>query len=188
MKARVPRDLSLRWKMILGTVAAVTVPCLIVGAVLYSMLSRSLLQIYRERSVQVAKDIAALVDTTLQQERYFLTTLSFDPVIVNAADSGNYVAAARKLEAIHEGVPSPNFTYLLADRKGIVRAHAAFQDSIGLDLSDREYFRRAKSGQASIYGPMRARVAPTSNRAKSLKCPEPIRFMNGHAVHAGDEK
>jgi signal transduction histidine kinase/ActR/RegA family two-component response regulator len=168
MKRHAKKELPLRWKMILGTVAAVTVPCLIVGAVLYGMLSQSLLQIYRERSVQVAKDIATLINTTLQQELYFVMTLSFDPELVNATDSGNYVAAARKLEAIHAGIPSPNFTYLLADRKGIVRADAAFPDSIGLDLSDREYFRKAESGQASLYGPMRARMSPTSTRTSEI--------------------
>jgi len=96
MRFRRPGNLSLRWKMILGSVAAVTVPCLIVGGILSEMLSRSLLQVYKERSVQTARDIAALVDTTLRQELYFVTTLSFDPVFVGAVETGDYAGASRK--------------------------------------------------------------------------------------------
>jgi hypothetical protein len=146
-------DLSLRWKMILGTLAAMVLPSLIVGSVLYSMLSHSLLQIYRERSVQTARDIEALIDTALRQELYYLKTLSFDPVLINAVDSGDYAAASRKLQSIHEGIPSLDYTYLLADRNGIVRADAAFQDSVGLNLSDREYFTNAKAGKTTVFGP-----------------------------------
>jgi PAS domain S-box-containing protein len=180
MKLRLA-DLSLRWKIILGTLLAMALPSLIVGSVLYNMLSRSLLQIYRERSVQTAKDIAALVDTALQQDLYYLKTLSFDPVLINAVDSGDYAAAARKLQSIHEGIPSLDYTYLLADRNGIVRADAAFQDSVGLNISDREYFTNAKAGKTTIFGPVKARVAASSSRAREaiVMIGAPIQGKNG---------
>jgi PAS domain S-box-containing protein len=168
MKLRLLRNLSLRWKMIVGGVAAVTVPCLVIGGALYGMLSRSLQEIYREKAVQVARDLAALVDTTLRQEQYSVSTLALDPVIVESLDSGDYAAASRKLVAIHAGLPSPNYTYLLADKRGVVRADAVFQDSIGLDLHDREYFIKAREGNASFFGPVRARVPQTSNRASEI--------------------
>jgi PAS domain S-box-containing protein len=167
--------------MILGGSMALIIPSLIASGILYSMLSRSLLDISRERTVQAARDLAALVDTSLRQELYHVSTIALDPVIVQAARSGEYTAAARKLTAIHAGLPSPNYTYLLADGQGIVRADAVFQDSIGLDIHDRPYFIAAKAGTASIFGPVRARVpqgSPRTSETVVFAC-APVRDASG---------
>ncbi len=163
MKLRLVGKLSLRWKIILGGVAAVVVPCVVVGVVLYETLSRSLIDIYHERSVQVAKDLAALVDTTLRQELQYVSALALDPVIADALDSGNYAGVQRKLAALQTGLPSANYSYFLADKNGIIQARAASRVSIGSDLHKREYFERAREGQASISRPAPGGLSETSD-------------------------
>jgi signal transduction histidine kinase len=181
VKRRLFDSLSLRVKMVLAGIVAVVVPSLVIGGILYGALSRSFLGVSRERTVQAAMDLAILVDSTLKQELYFVSATALDPVITGAAATGRYQEASRKLIAIHDGLPDPNYTYLLTDGRGIVRADAVFLDSIGLDLKDRPYFVAAREGRASIYGPLRARVPTGSNRSSDavVIAAAPVRIANG---------
>ena len=77
----------------------------------------------------------------------------------DVTDSGSYAAASRKLVAIHSGIPNPSYTYLLADRRGIVRADAVFQDSLGLDIHDRSTSAKPRKAQPLLRPRARPRAA-----------------------------
>ncbi|HOD75829.1 MAG TPA: hypothetical protein PKJ17_07375, partial [Syntrophorhabdaceae bacterium] len=59
------KDVALKHRMILGGVAAVLVPFLLAGTIVYVLLSGSLMEMTRERSVRMAMDMAALIDANL---------------------------------------------------------------------------------------------------------------------------
>ena len=147
--------------MILGGVTAVIVPFLIAGIVIYIQLSSSLIDIFKKRAVHLAADISTAIDDRLEQEIKLASAVAADPTIVKAAITGDYQDAQRSLDAIHKRIGSEYFTIFLLDRNGVARADAIFQQQIGLDLSTRDYFRKAKEGKISVAGPLPARGSIT---------------------------
>ncbi|WP_319525478.1 ATP-binding protein [uncultured Desulfosarcina sp.] len=151
------KTISFKTKMILGGIAAVIVPFLIAGVVIYIQISRPLIEMSKEMAVHRAEDIAATIDDRLRQEIVLASAIAAKPIIVEAAITGDYQAAQKSLDAIHKRIGNKYFTIFLLDRHGIARADAVFHQQIGLDLSTRDYFLKAKEGQASVAGPLHAR-------------------------------
>ena len=155
------KKITLKYKMILGGVAAVMVPFLIAGVIIYILLSRSFLEIYKEKAVHLAGDIAASIDDALRHEIRLASAIAADPNLVAASMTGDYRVAQKSLEAVHKRIRKKYFTIFLLDRSGIARADAVFRQQIGLDLSTRDYFRHAKEGRTSVGGPVTARGSAT---------------------------
>ena len=147
--------------MILGGITAVLIPFLIAGTIIYVQLSKSLLKRSKEVAVHVAEDISASIDETFRQEVKLASAIAADPNIVESALTGDYRAAQRSLQAIFSRIGSKFFTIFLLDQSGIARADAVFKQQIGLDLSTREYFIKAKEGKTSVVGPVPARGSAT---------------------------
>ena len=155
------KDISFKAKMILGGVTAVLIPFLIAGVVIYIQLSDSLLDIFKERAEHLAWDISRAIDDRLGQEIRLASAIAADPTIVKAAITGDYHTAQESLDAIHGRIGSKYFTIFLLDRYGITKASAVFPQQIGLDLSTRDYFKKAKEGRISVAGPLPARGSVT---------------------------
>ena len=155
------KKITFKHKMILGGITAVLIPFFLAGSIIYIQLSRSLLKISKSMAVHMAGDISASIDETLKQETKLASAIAADPNVVEAAITGDYQAAQRCLYAIHNRIGSKYFTIALLDRSGIVRADAVFRQQIGLDLSTREYFKKAQKGRSSVAGPLPARGIAT---------------------------
>ena len=147
-------SITLKNKMILGGIAAVVIPFLIAGVIVYIQLSRSLTELTKERVVHVANDISSLISDTFEREITLANSFAADPVIVQAVKSGDYHLAEVKLNAIYKRIGKPFFTIFIADKSGITRFELVFKEQIGLDISDREYFKKAIRGESSILGPV----------------------------------
>ena len=156
------KDLTLRYKMILGGLAAVFFPFVIAGTIIYIQLSNSLLEMTREKAVHSARDTSALIEATLMQEIKLASAIAANLDIVKASQTGDYRIAQLELEAIHKRIGRHLFTFFLLDKDGVARADALFPQQIGLDLSKREYFQAAQKGETRISGPLasRGRVPP----------------------------
>ena len=102
----------------------------------------------------MARDIAVSIDASLRQEIRLIDSIASDPDIIEASETGDYTTAQIELEAIYRRIGRDFFTFLLTDRNGIVRADAVFAQQIGVSLADRDYFLKAKAGQACVSGPM----------------------------------
>ncbi len=146
-------SISLKYKMILGGVAAVFIPFLIAGVIIYIQLSSSLMEITEERAVHIAADTSELIHVILTKEIELATSIAVDPVMVEASKSADYRLAQTKLEAICERIGKSLYNLFLADKMGTIRADSRFKEQKGLNLSDRDYFQRAKQGKTSIFGP-----------------------------------
>jgi PAS domain S-box-containing protein len=154
---------TLKHKLILGGIAAVFIPFLIASIIIYIQLSNSLLEITEEKAISIASDTSALIYATLMPEIKLADSIAADPEVVRASKSGDYRNAQQKLEALYKRIGKKVFTIFLTDKEGIARAEAVFKEQIGLDLSDRQYFKRAKQGKHSISGPIFAKGTATPN-------------------------
>lgn len=147
------KDISLRYKLIFGGMAAILIPFFIVGIIIYIQLSNSLLNMNKAQLIHLAKDTSVLLDAILMQEIKLATAIAADPDIIEASKTGIYHHARKKLKAVHERLGKKHFTLLVTDKHGIDRADALFSQQEGVDLSDRNYFKKAQKGRASVGGP-----------------------------------
>ena len=152
--------LSLKDKLILTGVACVFFPFFIAALIIYFQLSDALLELSKEKSLHMAKDISASIDNILIQEIKLAQSIAADPDIVEASKSGDYATAQLELESIYERIGKSYFTIFLTDEHGTTRADAFFKEKIGLNLSDRDYFIKSKKGISTVAGPMISRATP----------------------------
>ena len=174
---RAIKGTPLKYRMILGGIAAVVIPFSITGMVIYFQLSHSLLEMTKEKSVLLAQDISSVIEATLDHKIDLASSIAADPDIIEASRTGDYRIAQEELESIHRRIGDKLFTLFLTDRYGIDRADAVFAQQIGLDLSDRDYFRNAKEGRTSVSGPLFPRGTATPGVPIVVVC-APIREGN----------
>ena len=148
------KKLSLKQKMILGGGVAVFLPFFVAGVVIYFQLSKSLLEISKNKAVHYAEDVAVLFDAKLKQELMLASAIAADPDIIESLAEGNYQQAQIEIDDIFNSIGNDSFTIFILDNTGAVRADATFKEQIGLDLSDRPYFQNAKQGETGAAGPM----------------------------------
>ena len=156
------------------------VPLLITGAIIYIHLSGALLKTAEEKAASNAEDIATLLQGKLEKEITLVSAIAADPDIVAAVKTNNPKVESDHLVSIHDRIGGALFTLFSTDANGVVRTDAQFEKQIGLDLSDRSYFKEAKLGLANAAGPFPARgtvtpgapvvvvVAPIMERGKFL--------------------
>ena len=164
------KDISLKYKMILGGVIAVVIPFTIAGIIIYVQLSNSLLEMAKEKSVHMAQDVSHIVEVTLRQEIKLASAIASDPDIVDAVYSGEYQKAENELKAIHERIGTKYSTLFLADQRGVIGADAVFSQQIGVNISNRSYFLNAKKGIANVAGPFAAKGSATPERPIIVVC------------------
>ena len=156
------RNLPLKHKLIVSGIAAVVIPFFIAGLLIYIQLSNHLLEMSREKSVHMARDISKTIEKALDQVTTMASSIAADPDMVKAVKTGYYAEAQKELEAIYSRIGKKYFTMFMLDKFGIVKADAIFTRQIGLDLSDRKYFLDGKQGKTSLAGPYFARGKATA--------------------------
>ena len=118
------------------------IPFLIAGVIIYVQLSNSLLEMAKEKSIQIAKDISASIEANLVQEIKLISAIAADPDMIEASITGDYHEAQTELESIYKRIGKKYFTIFLLDKHGIARADSFFRQQIGLDLSDGNILKR----------------------------------------------
>ncbi len=153
------KPIAFKSKMALGGIAIVMIPFLIAGMIVYFQLSRSLLKLSRQGILHLAEDLAAVVDERLRQEIKLVSSIAAEPVLVQAAISGDYRAAQKSMDSLCKRIGKSNYSIFLLGPNGIVQADPIF-GRIRLDLSNRDYFQKARKGQVSVSGPFYSRGGP----------------------------
>ena len=156
------KNITLKYRMILGGIVAVFIPFFISGIIVYFYLSKSLIEITNSKSLIIVEDISGLIEATIMQEIKLASAIAATPDIVEDSVEGDYFHIQKDLESIHKRIGRKEFTIFVTDKHGISKADAVFQGQIGLNLSDRNYFLKAIEGKTSVAGPLlpRGNVAP----------------------------
>ncbi|MFH2064649.1 MAG: cache domain-containing protein [Pseudomonadota bacterium] len=144
---------TLRTRMIVGATAAVFFPFLVVGTIIYVQLSDALTKSSEKEAIHIAKDISSFINAILRQKLIMASSLAADDDTVQASKTGDYRVAQDELRHILERIGDDILTIYLTDRYGINRIDPRYPQQIGLDLSNREYFLKAKAGEANVMDP-----------------------------------
>ena len=143
--------------MILGGVLAVFIPFAIVGTVTTVILSDSLQSLSGEKNLQIARDMAELVQTALSQEMKFIAALSVDRDLVESLSTGNYLLSNQMLSRVFSTVGNDYEDIILINMHGVTCSTG--KANVGIDVSDRDYFIAAKGGKIYVGTPVRSRLS-----------------------------
>ena len=148
---------SLRFKMILGGIIGVLVPLLVVGVFSALKASSALEESAQSQSVEVAKGLANMANLFVQEEMKIAAQIAVNNAVIEAAvvnatgakDSAEAAKAAVELTAIVKESGNQYETIFIAGADGKVFADGVNGTYKGIDLSDREYVKTAKSGKVN---------------------------------------
>ena len=128
-----------------------------------------------------AKNLAGTVDTALRQELKNVKGITVYPVF----KGDDAAAMADRLTELMKTIGADYESIFVTDAKGIVRADGHGGSSVGIKLSDRQYFIDAGEGKASVGTPVKSRNTgkPISVIAAPVYGPEK-RFMGAICVAA----
>ena len=92
--------ISLQSSIIISSTISVLIPFAFTAVFLYNKLSKDLVNQSKEKSVLIAKDLAALVDNSLSSELKIISAIAADKHIVNELDSGEYAKLEENLTSM----------------------------------------------------------------------------------------
>ncbi len=133
------------------------IPFIIAAGIIYVQLSDFQMKAARENAIHFSADVAQRIEDFLSHETRLISSFAADPDIIHASKTGDYTIAARELADVFDAIGWSGTTMFLADRNGTIKVDPRFAGQIGLNLSDREYFIKAKNGQTNISVPLYAR-------------------------------
>ena len=146
------KKLGLGKKMVLGGVAVVVIPLLIVGWFSMNTAGKSLDAMGNERAAMLATELAKAATTFLEEELKLVREMAVDESIVQAASNltdTEFAAANRMLTAAIRQMGQDYYGLILITPQGEVVSGSP-EKLIGTNLSDRDYFRKALQGEANV--------------------------------------
>jgi PAS domain S-box-containing protein len=165
---------NLKHKIIIGGIVAVVIPFVITGAIIYIQLSGNLMQMAKEKSLHLSNDIAQLLDNFIESNLRFIISIASDPDVIDALKTSDYEIVTHELNAIYKNIQWNKTTIFLTDKDGIVKVDTRFPHQQGLDLSDRDYFIKAKNGVPNVSNPIFARSDRDHDRKTIIVVCAPI--------------
>jgi methyl-accepting chemotaxis protein len=151
-------SISLKSKMVLGGILLVLIPLVVVGVVAFMKSSTTLDNLSRIQSLQIAKGLSGMVQIALTEELKTISAFSVDPQIVEAITTGHYDIPDNKLIETYKKIGADYEGLVVLDKEGIIRSDGVDKKRIGMNLAERDYFKRAKEGKASVGTPAKSKA------------------------------
>ena len=160
------QHLRLQNKLILGGIAIVLVPMLMVAFFSVMKASSHLESVAKQSAREIAQSLADLTEKTMSQELKLAKQISLENTVISMASTvqrfglENTGSAAEQLVMMlshamreigeeYEGI-------MITDEKGIVYADGSGGKMKGRSLADQDYFAQAKKGTANIGSALRS--------------------------------
>ena len=161
-------NLRLKNKLILGGIAIVLVPMLVVAFFSVMKASSNLESCAKQSAREIAQGLADLTEKTMSQELKLAKQISLENTVISMASTvdrfglENTGSAAEQLvmmlsQAMHE-IGEEYEGIMITDVKGIVYADGSGGKMKGRSLADQGYFIQAKTGTANIGSALRSEI------------------------------
>ncbi|RLB19520.1 MAG: methyl-accepting chemotaxis protein [Deltaproteobacteria bacterium] len=158
---------SLRFTLLVGGISAVALPLLVVGIFSVVRSSKALETLSEDRALHIAKNVAAMTELALQEERKLAESLAVNGITINAAEAvlKNGAQAAKKaierlnsqLAEISKKAGNDYELLVVTDAEGIVFSDSVGGSQLGKSVRDRKYFKIAKTGKTNISEPVKSK-------------------------------
>ncbi|MCP3933363.1 MAG: methyl-accepting chemotaxis protein, partial [Bacteroidetes bacterium] len=154
---------SIGFRLIFGGCLAVLIPLVIVGYISTHKSSTALKTLTKENNSAIAKDMVALIDKILEEEKKLVTAFAAGQLVQSVAEKveANGIAGVsedigklrQEMKQKYKRLGSQYLGIFVTDSKGKIYTGELEngQEYNGADLSDKEYFKKAKNmGQPAI--------------------------------------
>jgi methyl-accepting chemotaxis protein len=154
------KKLTLGTRLVLGGAILVVVPLIIVGLFAMMRATDALTGISREQAANVAEKLADMMQVALSKELKLVKELALDTTITEVAGkvAGGRVEdfkpdierLNRHLSSTMKQIGDEYEAIVVVNPAGIIFADGSNGEYKGINVSDRDYFKAAKEGKASI--------------------------------------
>ena len=154
------KRLSLRLKLTLVGMIAVLLPLLAIGGVSIFMSGKALGDAAQSQSREVARGLAYMIDSTLQEELKIVSQTAQREAVIDAAAAyaggakeGAFAskATAELTAMVQRSGTDYEVVYIVGlDGKVIADGQGGKYVNKGIDLSQRDYFQEAKNGKVNV--------------------------------------
>ncbi len=151
--------ISLGKKLVIGGIALVGIPLIVVGAFTLYRASRGVTGLAEEGVAGVTQSLAGMAQLAMQQEIKVAQTVARNALMSDAlaklakegpeAAKGALAQASGYLAEVRKGAGEDYETVLMVTPRGVVVADSLEGKSQGQDLSAREYIKQALAGRAN---------------------------------------
>lgn len=158
---------SLGFKLVVGGMLVVLVPMTVLGYISMRKSSNALEALAKEQVVQIAKDLTEMAGLFLTEELKVTTGLARANAVMSVlkkiASTGATSAATevtelnQMLSLAVKDFGGDTEVIVVSDANGTVVADSAQGKMAGISIRDREYFHRAKKGEASVSKPVKSK-------------------------------
>ncbi len=162
---------SLKFKLILGGILAAILPLAVVGFFAISKSSDALVKAAKSQSLQIAKNLAVMTDTLMQEEVKIAKGISLEPMVLDTLskvleqgleNSGEQIKSLDNFFVKIFGEIGKDYDlFFIADQNG-----NTLSDSTGgtlreknISIKERDYFISAKDGKISIGKPVLSKAS-----------------------------
>jgi PAS domain S-box-containing protein len=135
---------------VIGGLLILLTPMIIIGAVTFLKSASALEDISKLQKVQIAKSLSEMIRAAVEKDLRIISALAADEGILEWVRSGSYEDLNAKLTDIYQVIGTDYEGIAIFDPEGIIRADSVDPNRIGIDISDREYFRNARKGKIGI--------------------------------------
>ncbi len=141
---------TLVFKLVSGGIFAVLIPLLVVGIFAAVKAEDALEAAAKDRAMKGAHNLADMVQEVLAVELKVANELAISNDTINAAASGNVEVMNKSLAEDMAKIGKDYEAILVTDATGAVVSDSSNGSWKGISLADRDYFQRAKNGQANV--------------------------------------
>lgn len=163
------RKKSLGFKLMFGGVMVVLIPMVVVGIFTALKSQTALMEEAKSKAAQVAHDLAGMTQLVLTQEVKMTAELSATGIVMETtariASGGVQNTAAdidklnRELTSVMSKIGRDYETVCVADMSGVIFADGIGGKLKGVSISDRDYFKSAKTGKAGVGSPVKSKLS-----------------------------
>ena len=156
------KDIKLSVKMVVGGLVAVLIPIIALGIISMTTASKAIVKTSRDKSSQLAKDLALLTEMTMKRELDFIQSMALNPMVIQVA-SQDFQEGKDSLNAhLKESMVKINATYellFITDAQGQIQCHSGGLGAEKIMVDHRDYFKAARMGQAIVGAPTHSIVS-----------------------------
>ena len=163
------RNRTLSFKLVFGGALLVVIPLLVIGLFSVNKASKALIGQYENQSIQMAKNLADMTESTLKSEMTLAKQLAVGNLVVRSAErvtqAGEMMAADiidrvnRYLTMSIQQIGENYETILITDLKGNIFADAHEGVYHGKSFAEQPAFQAATEGNIAIADPYRSETA-----------------------------
>ncbi|MDW7652261.1 MAG: methyl-accepting chemotaxis protein [Bacillota bacterium] len=160
--------ISIRYKIALSMIALLLVSASVIGVSAYQSTVTTVEEMRQTEFENILEEVSQTVRLNIDNTRRILSFMSLTPAMEAYREEGNLSAVPELLE---QGVGTFDRieTLLLTDSQGSVVASSDKGQSVGVDLSDREYFHSSKQGNIVVSEVITSRI--TGSTAFTIAIP-----------------